>query len=47
LKMAPFKVLYDINIVPHSIGLNRERRLSLDPTLSKKLKRPFVVFKIT
>jgi hypothetical protein len=37
----------DIDAAPHSIGLSRERRLSLDPTLLKKLKRPFVVSKIT
>jgi hypothetical protein len=31
----------------HSIGLNRERRLSLDPTMLKKSKRQFIVSKIT
>jgi hypothetical protein len=31
----------------HSIGLSWERRLSLDQTLSKKLKQPFVVSKVT
>jgi hypothetical protein len=37
----------DIDAIPHSIGLNRERRLSLDLALSNKLKQLFVVFKIT
>jgi hypothetical protein len=36
----------DVDDVPHSIGLNQERRLSLEPTLSKKLKRLFIIFKI-
>jgi hypothetical protein len=26
----------------HSVGLNLEKRLSLDPTLSKRLKQPFI-----
>jgi hypothetical protein len=47
LKMAHSKCYTDIDVIPHKIGLNRERRLSLDLTLLKKLKRPFVVFKIT
>jgi hypothetical protein len=37
----------DADVVLHSIGLNWERRLSLDPTLLKRLKQPFVVPKIT
>jgi hypothetical protein len=37
----------DIDAEQHSIGLSRERMLSLDLTLWKKLKRPFVVSKIT
>jgi hypothetical protein len=37
----------DINCTLDSIGLSRERRLSLDPTLSKKLKRQFDASKIT
>jgi hypothetical protein len=37
----------DDDVVHRSIGLSWERRLSLDQTLSKKLKQPFVVSKIT
>jgi hypothetical protein len=32
----------DIDATLHSIGLNLEGRLSLDPTLSKRLKQPFI-----
>jgi hypothetical protein len=37
----------DVDAALHSIGLSQERRLSLDQTLSKKLKQPFTVSKIT
>jgi hypothetical protein len=37
----------DVDAALHSIGLSRERRLSLDWTLFKKLKQPFIVSKIT
>jgi hypothetical protein len=37
----------DDDAVHLSIGLSQERRLSLDWALSKKLKQPFVVSKIT
>jgi hypothetical protein len=37
----------NVDVAPHSIGLSQERRLSLDPALSKKLKRQFVVSKKT
>jgi hypothetical protein len=37
----------DVDATLHSIGLSQERRLSSDLTLSKKLKRPFVVSKTT
>jgi hypothetical protein len=37
----------DADAVLHSIGLSQERRLYLDPTMSKRLKQPFVVSKIT
>jgi hypothetical protein len=49
-KDKPIKTPMGINghlAALHSIGLSQERRLSLDQTLSKKLKQPFVVFKIT
>jgi hypothetical protein len=41
------KCYTDVDAALHSIGLNLERRLSLDPTLSKRLKQPFVASKIT
>jgi hypothetical protein len=37
----------DDDVIHRSIGLSPERRLSLDQTLSKKLKQPFIVSKIT
>jgi hypothetical protein len=37
----------NVDVAPHSIGLSQERRLSLDPALSKKLKRQFIVSKRT
>jgi hypothetical protein len=40
------KCYMDVDATPHSIGLSRERRLSLDLTLSKKLKRSFIESKI-
>jgi hypothetical protein len=41
------KCYTDINVTPHLIGLNQERKPSLDPTLLRRLKQPFVVSKIT
>jgi hypothetical protein len=37
----------NIDAALHSIRLSLEKRLSLDPTLSKRLKQPFVASKIT
>jgi hypothetical protein len=37
----------DVDAALHSIGLSRERRISLDPTSLKRLKQPFVRSKIT
>jgi transposase InsO family protein len=48
LKMAPFEVLYGRRCCsPLNFGLSQERRLSLDQTLLKKLKQPFIISKIT
>jgi hypothetical protein len=41
------KCYTDVDAALHSIGLSKERRLSLDLTLLKKLKQPFVVSKLT
>jgi hypothetical protein len=37
----------DVDATLHSIGLSQEIRLSLDPTVSKRLKQAFVVSKIS
>jgi hypothetical protein len=37
----------DVVATLHSIGLRHERRLSLDPTLSKRMKQQFIISKIT
>jgi hypothetical protein len=47
LKMALFNVLYKHQCRTPLNWIERKKRLSLDRTLLKKLKQPFIISKIT
>jgi hypothetical protein len=47
LKMTPFEVLYDVDVIHRSIGSSQERKLYLVLASLMKMKQWYTAFKTT